>query len=283
MESLPQKLCENNLLEKFIFFALGFSALFFILPVQAQPTLPSCGNITILGDAMIDGRLFSKGKYQLNTFGISCQEVLGLNGILGNILGLGKNDRLPAPWTSLHDAVGAPKVQSGPGTGFRLQKLADIPLMVDIPEQLLTGIKTSRNDNSSAVLKFGASADLGLSSSHSFASSDSITVNATIAPQNQDVGSPANIYVVARTIEGGKPVFRSLGRLGMWELWSGAINSLAPAYTISALGEELRLLIYSGKLAPNLDLAIFIGYSSVSANEVLLHYNGDPFVLTVGK
>jgi len=264
-------------------FSLACCALFGIFPAQAQPLLPSCGNINLLGDSVIDGRLLSKGTYQLNTFGMSCEEVVGLNGILGNILSLGKDGSLPAPWTSLLDAVGAPKFASGPGAGFRLQKLDDLPSITDIPEQLLTGIKTSRNGSSSAVLKLGASADLGITNSQNFSSSDFVTVSATIDPQDQDAGSPANIYVVARTIEGGNPVFRSLGRLGKWGVWNGALDSLVPAYTISALEAELKLLIYSGNLAADLDLAIYIGYSTVSENELILHYNSIPFLLSVAR
>ena len=69
-----------------------------------------------------------------------------------------------------------------------MQKLADLPSLANIQEQSLKGIKTSRNETSSAVLKMGASADLGITISQNFISSDTVTINATIVPRVQESG-----------------------------------------------------------------------------------------------
>ena len=266
--------------KKFLLVVLFISA-GLISSANAQgPQLPSCGNISILADSVIDGRQFKKGIYQLNTFGISCKEVVGLNGIVGVILGFGKDDKLPAPWSSLSAAVGAPKFSVSAAVGFRLQKIEELSPVSPTQEQQLTGITTSENGSSRAILKIGASSDFGLTSSHNFVSTDSVRINAAITPQSEDEGRPANIYVVAE-IMGETPFFVSLGRLGDWELWNGSIDKLVPAHTVSALEKELRIQIFSGKLAAGFKIAFHIGYSTISSgNEKLIHYNGIPYIVS---
>ena len=91
------------------------------------PQTPACGIVQVLTDEVIAGVQFPKGKYQINVFGLTCEEVMGVNGLFSLFLQLGDNDPLPAPWIHLKDAVGAPKFVKSTSTnvGFRAQRVGD--------------------------------------------------------------------------------------------------------------------------------------------------------------
>ena len=93
--------------------------------VSAQPQGPSCGTYNVLKDTKIETRLFLKGTYRLHSTGISCEEVVGEDGLFAKFLSLGDETPLPEPWKSLIGAVGAPKFAIGPGVGFRAQRISD--------------------------------------------------------------------------------------------------------------------------------------------------------------
>ena len=89
------------------------------------PQTPACGFVQVLTNEVIAGVQFPKGKYQVNVFGMTCDEVMGDNGIFSQFLQLGDNDPLPAPWSHLKDAVGAPKFVKSTNVGFRVQRVGD--------------------------------------------------------------------------------------------------------------------------------------------------------------
>ena len=91
------------------------------------PQTPACGIVQVLTDEVIAGVQFPKGKYQINVFGMTCEEVMGDKGLFSQFLQLGDNDPLPAPWIHLKDAVGAPKFVKSTSTnvGFRVQRVGD--------------------------------------------------------------------------------------------------------------------------------------------------------------
>ena len=89
------------------------------------PQTPACGIVQVLTDEVIAGVQFPKGKYQINVFGMTCEEVMEVNGIFSQFLKLGDNDPLPAPWIYLKDAVGAPKFVKSTNIGFRVQRVGD--------------------------------------------------------------------------------------------------------------------------------------------------------------
>ena len=114
-------------------------ALFFVLlPISANSTIaagpqtPSCGTYKVTTNEVIVGVVFSKGNYQINTFGISCTKVMGSKGLFAQFLKLKDKDPLPKPWRYLADAIGAPKFSSGAGVGFRVQKI-EIPTPTPTP------------------------------------------------------------------------------------------------------------------------------------------------------
>jgi len=86
------------------------------------PQGPSCGTFKVRKDEIIDKRLFPKGTYRLNAFGISCAKVAGKYGLFDQFLTQEATTPLPKPWKSLTDAVGAPKFSAAPGVGFRAQR-----------------------------------------------------------------------------------------------------------------------------------------------------------------
>ncbi len=90
---------------------------------EAGPQTPPCGIVEVTTNEVIAGVHFPKGQYQINVFGMSCEEVMGDTGILSKFLQLGDNDVLPAPWSYLDDAVGAPKFVKGSKIGFRVEKI----------------------------------------------------------------------------------------------------------------------------------------------------------------
>jgi hypothetical protein len=89
------------------------------------PQTPACGFVQVLTNEVIAGVQFPKGKYQINVFGMTCEEVMEVNGIFSQFLKLGDNDPLPAPWIYLKDAVGAPKFVKSANIGFRVQRVGD--------------------------------------------------------------------------------------------------------------------------------------------------------------
>ena len=91
----------------------------------AGPQTPPCGMFDVAKAEVVSGQQFSKGRYQINTFGISCDEVMGNAGLFSQFLQLEDDADLPAPWRFLEGAIGAPKFVSGPAVGFRVQRISD--------------------------------------------------------------------------------------------------------------------------------------------------------------
>jgi hypothetical protein len=87
------------------------------------PKTPPCGIVEVTTDEVIAGVQFPKGNYQINVFGMSCDEVMGEEGLFNMFLQLGDNDALPEPWRYLAGAVGAPKFVKGTGVGFRVERI----------------------------------------------------------------------------------------------------------------------------------------------------------------
>lgn len=128
-------------------------ALFLVLtPISINPTIaagpqtPSCGVYKVTTNEVIVGVVFSKGNYQINTFGISCKKVMGSKGLFAKFLKLKDKDPLPKPWRYLADAIGAPKFSSGVGVGFRVQK---IEISIPTPSPSTTPASTSQPENNS--------------------------------------------------------------------------------------------------------------------------------------
>jgi len=90
---------------------------------EPGPQTPPCGIVEVTTDEVIAGVQFPKGNYQINVFGMSCDEVMGDTGLFNTFLQLGDNDALPAPWSYLDGAVGAPKFVKGTGIGFRVERI----------------------------------------------------------------------------------------------------------------------------------------------------------------
>ncbi len=91
---------------------------------SAGPQGPSCGTFKVRKDEKIDNRLFPKGTYRLNAFGISCAKVSGKYGLFDQFLSQDDSTPLPKPWKPLTGAVGAPKFSAAPGVGFRAQRIS---------------------------------------------------------------------------------------------------------------------------------------------------------------
>ena len=89
------------------------------------PQTPSGGIFEVTKNEVVSGQQFSKGRYQINTFGMSCDEAIGDEGLFSQFLQLEDNESLPEPWSFLEGAVGAPKFVAGPAVGFRVERISD--------------------------------------------------------------------------------------------------------------------------------------------------------------
>ena len=93
-------------------------------PAQGPQNAPCAPNFKVTSDQTIDKRLFLKGSYQINAFGISCAKVIGKYGLFEQFLTQDDSRSLPKPWSSLV-AVGQPKFVAKNGVGFRAQRVSD--------------------------------------------------------------------------------------------------------------------------------------------------------------
>jgi len=91
---------------------------------QGPQNAPCKPNFKVVSDQTIDKRLFLKGTYQINAFGISCAKVIGRYGLFDQFLTQADARPLPKPWSSLI-AIGQPKFVAKNGVGFRAQRISD--------------------------------------------------------------------------------------------------------------------------------------------------------------
>lgn len=97
-----------------------------------------CGIYKNSKNEVIAGVKFPKGDYQIYTFGMPCNKVLGKKGILATFLKQKDKDPLPKPWRYASDTVGAQGF-SASGVGFRV-KLIEITQLSPTASQALKNI-----------------------------------------------------------------------------------------------------------------------------------------------
>ena len=85
-----------------------------------------CGIYKNTKNEVIAGIKFPKGDYQIYTYGMPCNKVLGKKGILATFLNQKDKDPLPKPWRYASDTVGAQGF-SASGVGFRVQLITKKP------------------------------------------------------------------------------------------------------------------------------------------------------------
>ena len=86
-----------------------------------------CGIYKNSKNEVIAGVKFPKGDYQIYTYGMPCNKVLGKKGILATFLKQKDKDPLPKPWKYQSDTVGAQGF-SASGVGFRVKLIEKIQL-----------------------------------------------------------------------------------------------------------------------------------------------------------
>ena len=87
----------------------------------ADPQGTFCGVYNLNKNEVIARVKFPKGSYQIYSYSIACNKVLGSKGFFNTFLKQKDKDPLPKPWKFLSSAVGAGGFMSGPGVGFRVQ------------------------------------------------------------------------------------------------------------------------------------------------------------------
>lgn len=92
----------------------------------ADPQGTPCGIFNVNKNEVIAGVKFPKGNYQIYSFSIACNKVLGSKGLFTKFLKQKDKDPLPNPWRYLSNAVGAQAFTSGSGVGFRVQIISTI-------------------------------------------------------------------------------------------------------------------------------------------------------------
>jgi hypothetical protein len=115
-----------------------------------------CGIYKNSKNEVIAGVKFPKGDYQIYTYGMPCNKVLGKKGILATFLKQKDKDPLPKPWKYQSDTVGAQGF-SASGVGFRVQLITKNP---QGSNQSQSPEKTSTTTLGSAPMSAGMKAAL---------------------------------------------------------------------------------------------------------------------------
>ena len=91
--------------------------------IQGTP----CGIYNVKKNEIIAGVKFPKGNYQIYSYNIACNKVLGSKGFFTTFLNQKDKQPLPKPWKYLSNSVGAGGFTSGLGVGFRVQLVSTTP------------------------------------------------------------------------------------------------------------------------------------------------------------
>ena len=171
----------------------------------ADPQGTPCGTYNLKKNEVIAGVKFPKGNYQIYSYNIACNKVLGSKGFFTKFLKQKDKDPLPKPWKYLPNSVGAGGFTSGPGVGFRVQIVlttiaAPAPSSSALPTPTPTPTPTPLP--TPTIISSSLSTSLGVDSSGDY------LVNADIASTSRvDVGiNVSSPSLVKEVVIGLKPV-----------------------------------------------------------------------------
>ncbi len=144
-------------------------------------------------------------------------------------------------------------------------------LVPSIPQQSLSKIFRTDGKKTNSTISIGSSSDQGATYNTFFNISDEVVLTAKIYPDSNDVGEEGELYVVIRTLENGKKVFKALNEDGVWEVWNASLKSLPAAKYVASLESVEEIEIYSGTMTAG-QRRIYVGYS--------LFTDGKPVITT---
>ena len=117
---------------------------------------------------------------------------------------------------------------------------------------------------------YGASKDLGATTSTTFQAGDNVIIAASVVPQPADLGKAADIFIVVRTTTSISDTWTYRDSSGVFVPWpTVAIADLRPAASVSSLQNSEAFEVFAGTLIPA-QHRIYVGYR-LSGGTVLLY------------
>jgi hypothetical protein len=180
-----------------------------------------------------------------------------------------------------------------------MQVASTQPASVPVPnpavsKQVLAAVATIRNpmlvtnangtnavSTAPASFTYGASSSGGATTSTNFRSGDRVIVAGGVQPLATDIGQPADVFIVVRTIMNGEETWRYRNAAGVFVSWpSVALALLQPAYTVTSLQPNEAFEIHNGSLVAT-EHRVYIGYRTRGSNTLL--YTGEALRLNVSN
>jgi len=151
-----------------------------------------------------------------------------------------------------------------------------------IPQQSLSKIVRTDGKATDSTISIGSSSDNGETYSTSFTIDDEVILTAKIYSDSNDVGEEGELYVVIRTIDNGKKIFKALNEDGIWEVWNASLKSLPAAKYVDSLESVEEIEIYSGTMTAGQRL-IYVGYSLFTDGKPVITTSLSPLKIDVSE
>ena len=151
-----------------------------------------------------------------------------------------------------------------------------------VPQQSLSKIIRSDGKATDSTISIGSSSDNGDTYSTSFTIDDEVILTAEIYPDSNDIGEEGELYVVIRTIENDKKVFKALNEDAVWEVWNASLKSLPAAKYVESLQSVEEIEIYSGSMTAGQRL-IYVGYSLFTDGKPVITTSLSPLKIEVSE
>ena len=152
--------------------------------------------------------------------------------------------------------------------------------MSNLPPSV-SGVVRTDGETSTAKLYLGASKNNATTYSKKFYSNEKITIKGKIDPSSEDLGAPAQLFVVMRKTEKDVNTFFALNESNQWVLWNARIKDLPIYKEVAELSNKEEVEIFSGTIdSPK--VLIYFGYSTSSNNSrPVIHTNSSPLKLEI--
>jgi hypothetical protein len=170
----------------------------------------------------------------------------------------------------------------GPGEESEIISYKHEAELPEIPQQSLAKIARTDGAKTNSTISIGSSSDNGETYSTSFTVDDEVILTAKIYPDTNDVGEEGELYVVIRTVEDGKKVFKALNEDGVWEVWNASLKSLPAAKYVQSLESVEEIEIYSGSMTVGQRL-IYVGYSLFTDGKPVITTSLSPLKIDVSE